>query len=94
MNVARIARISALCLIVFMTAFAAFAQPQGVPPCGCNLCSNSDPLRACQVEGEPTTCGAFLAVALCPARPPAEVSILSLIAEVPQETAGCTDAPR
>jgi hypothetical protein len=96
MNLPRLARISALCLIVFMTALTAFALPQGTPPCRCQLCSHSDPLRACRLEGEVTTCGLFLAVALCPARPPAdstssvEASFLSLTSEA-QEPVICMD---
>jgi hypothetical protein len=93
MNLPRFARISALSLILFMTALTAFAQP-GAPPCGCQLCSNVDPLRACTLDGEVTTCGFFLAVALCPARPPAdatssvEAPFLSLTSEA-QEPASC-----
>jgi hypothetical protein len=94
MNLPRFARLSALCLILFLTALTAFAQP-GAPACGCQLCSNADPLRACTLDGQVTTCGYFLAVALCPARPPAdstssvEGSFLSLTSGAAQEPAGC-----
>lgn len=90
MNLLRIARISGLCLILFMTALTAFAQPQGAPRCGCQLCSNVDPARPCTLDGEVTTCGFFLAVALCPARPPADpADSMSSFEGLEQEPASC-----
>lgn len=90
MNYPKLARISALCLILFLTALTAFAQGQSAPRCGCQLCSNSDPLRACTLDGEVTTCGFFLAVALCPARPPADpADSMSSVEEPMQEPASC-----
>jgi hypothetical protein len=65
-NSAKLARISALALILFLTSLSAFAEP----PCGCNYCQRF-PDRECRLEGEETTCLEFLIVALCPPLPPA-----------------------
>jgi hypothetical protein len=59
-------RIVGLCLILFITALGAVAAPQ---PCSCQFCLHGNPDRACTLDGATTTCGDFLIVALCPARP-------------------------
>lgn len=66
MNPAKLARISALALVLFLSAVSAFA----VPPCGCNYCQRF-PERNCTTDGTVTTCAQFLTVALCPAAPTA-----------------------
>lgn len=62
MNKSKLARISALALILFLTSLSAFAQP----PCGCDYCQE-DPERVCRSGGVRMTCADFLIVALCPA---------------------------
>ena len=66
MNLTKLARISALALILFLTSLSAFAQP----PCGCDYCQD-DPERECRSGGVRMTCADFLIVALCPAGAPA-----------------------
>lgn len=66
MNLSKLARISALALILFLTSLSAFAQP----PCGCNYCQDF-PERECRSGGVRMTCTDFLMVALCPAGEPA-----------------------
>jgi hypothetical protein len=62
MNPTKLVRISALVLVLFLTALSAYA----VPPCGCNYCQRF-PERSCTTDGTVTTCAQFLTVALCPA---------------------------
>jgi hypothetical protein len=63
MKLLRFARILALTLIV-----AAAALPvSAARACGCDFCQRVPPNVPCELEGR-TTCGAFLAVALCPAQ--------------------------
>jgi len=61
-NRTKLARISALALILFLTSLSAFAQR----PCGCNYCQSS-PEEVCRSGGVLMTCADFLIVALCPA---------------------------
>jgi hypothetical protein len=92
MNPTKLARISALALILFLSALSAFA----VPPCGCNYCQRF-PERNCVNDGAVTTCAEFLIVALCPADPPlasaaalsSEESFFAAVSETTQEPAGC-----
>jgi len=58
----KLARISTLALILFLTSLSAFAQR----PCGCNYCQSS-PEALCRTGGVVMTCADFLIVALCPA---------------------------
>jgi hypothetical protein len=91
-NPAKLARITALALILFLSALSAFA----VPRCGCTLCQRV-PERDCRNDGEVITCLEFLIVALCPALPPpssadamsSEESFLAAISQPTQEPAGC-----
>ena len=46
MNPTKLARISALALILFLSTVSAFA----VPPCGCNYCQRF-PERNCVIDG-------------------------------------------
>ena len=95
MNPTKLARISALALILFffLSTVSAFA----VPPCGCNFCQRF-PDRDCRNDGEVITCLEFLIVALCPPVPPAatsadalssEESLLAALSGPAQEPAGC-----
>ncbi|HEX5717408.1 MAG TPA: hypothetical protein VF179_14720 [Thermoanaerobaculia bacterium] len=89
MNPTKLARISALALVLFLSAVSAFA----VPPCGCNYCQRF-PDRDCRNDGEVITCLEFLIVALCPPATSAdamssEESFLAAISEPAQEPAGC-----
>jgi hypothetical protein len=59
----KLARISALALILFLTSLSAFA----VPPCGCNYCQRFPEQECRSIDGEEITCLEFLIVALCPA---------------------------
>jgi hypothetical protein len=95
MNLSKLARISVLCLIALITVLAVPAQ--AAPKCGCALCTQ-DPERTCNLDGQTTTCGYFLAVALCPAgatNSPADSmsradgSFLTLTSEIVQEPSGC-----
>lgn len=92
MNVTKIARISALALILFLTSLSAFA----LPPCGCNYCQRF-PDRECRNDGTVITCLEFLIVALCPPVGTAtsadalssETAFLATLSEPAQEPAGC-----
>ena len=92
MNPSKLARISALALVLFLSAVSAFA----VPPCGCNFCQRF-PDRDCRIDGEEMTCLEFLIVALCPAGQAAtsadtlssEESLLAALSGPTQEPAGC-----
>lgn len=64
MTLTKLARISALCLIFFITALTAFAQPT-TQPCTCEYCSRGSANRSCTLDGTTTTCGYFLAVTTC-----------------------------
>lgn len=92
MHRTKLARISALALLLFLPSLAAFAEP----PCGCNYCQRF-PERSCAIDGTVTTCAEFLIVALCPAAPTAtsadalssEDSFLAALSGPTQEPAGC-----
>jgi hypothetical protein len=92
MNLTKLARISTLALLLFLTSLAAFAQP----PCGCNYCQRF-PERECRSEGEVITCLEFLIVALCPPvgtatsadAPRSEAAFLASLSEPAQAPAGC-----
>ena len=62
MKLPKLARLLGLSLIVAATALPASAARL----CSCELCQRVPPQVRCNSDG-PTTCGAFLAVALCPA---------------------------
>ena len=93
MNPSKLARISALALVLFLSSLSAFAEP----PCGCNFCQRF-PERNCTIDGTDTTCAQFLTVALCPPAPPpatsenalsSEESFLAAISGPAQQPAGC-----
>jgi hypothetical protein len=94
MNPTKLARISALALILSFFALSAFA----VPSCGCTFCQRF-PERDCATGGTVTTCAQFLTVALCPPAPTAtsadalssEESFFAALSGV-QESAGCLNA--
>lgn len=94
MNLKKLARLSALCFIVFILALTTVAQ--AAPQCGCDLCTKN-PARPCELDGQTTTCSYFLAVALCPAPPSASAdavstvdnSFLTLTSETVQEPFAC-----
>jgi hypothetical protein len=94
MNMPKIVRLSVLCLLAFITIFAASAQ--AAPRCGCTYCMQ-DPSRECNLDGQNTTCTYFLSVALCPAgsTSPAEStsqmgeSLFTLQPESMQAPLGC-----
>lgn len=91
MNPTKLARISVLALVLFLSALSAFAEP----PCGCNFCQRF-PERNCTIDGTDTTCAQFLIVALCPARTAAasadalssEESLFAALSGPTQEPAG------
>lgn len=97
MVLTKLARISALSLILFLTAITAFAQ--GAPPCGCDFCTRKGPDQSCSLDGAVTTCGYFLSVALCPPVNTAtsadsmstadEGAFLAAISGTAQEPVGC-----
>jgi hypothetical protein len=95
MNSTKLARISALALVLFLSALAAFAQT----PCGCNFCQRF-PERNCTIDGTVTTCAQFLTVALCPARATAtsadtlssEEALFAALSGPAQEPAACLTA--
>ena len=62
MNLPKFARFVGLSLIVAATALPVSAARR----CSCDFCQTVDPTTACNFNGQ-TTCGAFLAVTLCPA---------------------------
>jgi hypothetical protein len=62
MKLPKLVRLFALSLIVAAAALPADAARR----CGCDYCQSVAPTTPCNLQG-PTTCGAFLAVALCPA---------------------------
>lgn len=64
MTLNKLARIFALCLIFFITALTAFAQPP-IQPCTCEYCSRGSANRSCTMDSTTTTCGYFLAVTTC-----------------------------
>ena len=92
MNLTKLARISALALILFLSALSAFA----IPPCGCNYCQRF-PERNCNNDGTATTCAEFLIVALCPAASTStsadalssEEALFAAVSEPTQEPAAC-----
>ena len=92
MNLTKLARISTLALILFLTSLTAFAQP----PCGCDFCQRF-PERNCSSGGAVMTCAQFLTVALCPpvdksASPDAlssEEAFLAALSGTAQAPAGC-----
>ena len=95
MNLPKLARIFVLCLVAFITILTASAQ--AAPRCGCEYCMQ-DPTRACNLDGQATTCSYFLSVALCPAgstNSPVDSasgvddSFFTLQSEAVQEPLGC-----
>lgn len=62
MKLPKLARFLGLSLIVAATALPASAARR----CSCDFCQSVDPTTPCNFNGH-TTCGAFLAVTLCPA---------------------------
>lgn len=84
----KLARISALALVLFFFSLSAFA----VPPCGCNYCQRF-PERDCNDNGTDITCLQFLSVALCQANSAdtqsSEESFLASLSGPTQEPAGC-----
>lgn len=88
----KLARISALALVLFFFSLSAFAAP----PCGCDYCQRF-PDRECRIDGNTTTCLEFLIVALCPAdstaasadAPGSEESFFAALSGTTQEPAGC-----
>lgn len=64
MKLPKLARILALFLVIAAAALPASAARS----CGCNFCQRVPAHVPCELEGERTTCGAFLIVALCPAQ--------------------------
>lgn len=62
MKLPKFARLAALALIVAATALPASAARR----CTCDYCPTVDPTTPCNFNGQ-TTCGAWLAVTLCPA---------------------------
>ena len=97
MNLTKLARISTLCLILFLTALTAFAQP-APQPCSCEYCSRGGSGRSCILDGTTTTCGYFLAVTTCapgltgsPAESESSVDapFLTLKSEIMQAPLGC-----
>jgi hypothetical protein len=65
MKLIKTARIAALALIVSATAMTSFAAPPA--DCSCSYCPTVAPTTRCKFDGGTTTCGAWLAVTLCPA---------------------------
>ena len=62
MKLPKLARFLGLSLIVAATALPASAARR----CSCDFCQSVAPTTPCNFNGQ-TTCGAFLAVTLCPA---------------------------
>ena len=58
----KLVRFLGLSLIVATTALPA----EAVRRCSCDLCLFADPTTPCRLDGQPSTCGAFLIVATCP----------------------------
>ena len=63
MNRSKLARFLGLSLIVAATALPAYAARL----CSCEFCQGVSPNARCNLDGSTTTCGAFLAAAICPA---------------------------
>ena len=92
MNKTKLARISTLVLVLFLTSVAAFAQR----PCGCTYCQ-ANPEEVCRSGGVTMTCADFLIVALCPAgaagatanSADSEAAFLSTFSEPTQAPAAC-----
>lgn len=91
MNPTKLARISALALVLFLSALSASA----VQPCGCDYCQ-SFPEQNCGVGDRVRTCAQFLMVAFCPSPSPAsaeaassEESFLADLSGPTQEPVGC-----
>jgi hypothetical protein len=62
MKITKLAKFVGLSLILAVTALPASAARR----CSCDYCQTVAPTEPCSFNG-PTTCGAFLAVTLCPA---------------------------
>lgn len=62
MKMTKLAKFAGLSLILAVTALPASAARR----CSCDYCQTVDPTTPCSFQGQ-TTCGAFLAVTLCPA---------------------------
>jgi len=65
MNLSKLARIVALCLIVSATAIASFAATPPPQPCSCGYCSTGSPGKSCVWNGETVGCQEWLAVTFC-----------------------------
>jgi len=65
MNLSKIARIVALCLVVSATALASFAAPPPPQPCSCEYCSTGSPGKSCVWNGATIGCGEFLSFTTC-----------------------------
>jgi len=98
MNKSKLARISALALVLFLSSLPAFA----VPPCGCNYCQRF-PQANCTNDGATITCLDFLIVALCQPVQPAtsadapsskEAFFAALSGQPTQEPAGALNPTR
>ena len=63
MKLPTLAKLLGLSLIIAATALPASAARR----CSCDFCQSVDPTTPCNFNGQ-TTCGAFLAVTLCPAQ--------------------------
>ncbi len=63
MKSSKLARFLGLALIAAATALSASAARL----CGCDFCQRVPSHVPCNLEGQRTTCGEFLIVALCPA---------------------------
>lgn len=93
----KLARVSALALILFLalSTAAAFAAP----PCGCKFCQKH-PEKNCRIDGTTTTCLEFLIVALCPPvsaaaeAPSSEETFLATLAAPEQDPAGSPNAAK
>jgi hypothetical protein len=65
MRLPKLARFLVLSLIIAATALPAYAARS----CSCEFCQKVPTNVRCDLNGIPTTCGAFLIVAICPAEP-------------------------
>lgn len=66
MNLPKFARIVGLSAILAAAAATTTLPADAARRCSCDYCQTVDPTTPCNFNGQ-TTCGAFLAVTLCPA---------------------------
>ena len=66
MNLPKFARIVGLSVIVAAAAATTTLPADAARRCSCDFCQTVDPTTPCSFDGQ-TTCGAWLAVTLCPA---------------------------